>query len=152
MLAVGAARRILAELRAGRIDPTEAPGRGDPFPLGARLADRSDADLDGLFGAGFAAEVAALPPESWSGPIVSSYGLHLVWMHARVPERMPALESVRGRLIEYVYRARAEERVHAWLAERRARYDVRIEEARELGAPPAGQALALPRPPAVVGD
>jgi len=154
-LADGTARAILAALRSGRVDPAEAPRLGDAFPPGFRLSQRTDADLDAVFGPRFAAGVAELPLESWGGPIASSYGLHLVWVHARIPERMPSLDSVRGRLVEHVYHLRAEQRLRDWLAVRRTRYEIRIEEPRDRAARPVAipmEALSLPRPAAVVGD
>ena len=48
----------------------------------------------------FADEVARLEPGSWSGPVASPYGLHLVWVEAREPGAVPPLESVRGRVLE----------------------------------------------------
>jgi hypothetical protein len=134
--AAAAARHLLDELRAGRVDPADAPARGDPFPMGYRLAGRTDRDLDGLFGAGFASALAHVPPESWNGPILSSYGVHLVWVHSRVPGGLPALDSVRGRLVEHVRRERGARRLREWLAERRKGYDVTIEEPSEVAALP----------------
>src|SRR5206468_1918871 len=58
------AARLLGELRAAHVDPAEAPRRGDPFPLGFRLNQRTDAELDALLGAPFAGAVSGLPFES----------------------------------------------------------------------------------------
>ena len=47
------------------------------------------------FGAKFAAVLDTLRSGRWTGPVESGYGAHLVFLHARVPGRMPALEEVR---------------------------------------------------------
>jgi hypothetical protein len=70
---------------------------------------------------------------------------------------MPSLDSIRSRLVERVYHVRADQRLRDWLAERRRRYEVRIQEPRDPGAAPRPvaipmEALSLPRPSAVVGD
>jgi hypothetical protein len=151
------AARLLDRLRLEQVDPAAAPARGDPFPLGFRLRERTAADLDAVFGAGFGAAVAALPVEDWGGPIVSSYGLHLVWVHARVPERMPTVEASRRRLVERAYHLRGERRLREWLEAQRLRYEVRLEEPRDQTAATRAVAipledLALPRPAAIIGD
>jgi hypothetical protein len=155
--AEAAARGLLDALRTVQVDPADAPARGDPFPPGYRLMHRTDGDLDALFGAGFASAVARLPLESWQGPIRSSYGFHLVWVHARSPGGVPTLDAVRTRLVERLRHDRGERRLHEWLAERRKAYDVEVEDAgvpapamRAIAAPPA--AFAPPRPAVFVGD
>src|SRR5262249_4884420 len=75
----GAATATLAEqwgeqLRAGA-DPATL---GDPFLRGRELAAVSERDLAGILGNAFAAHVMQLPVGTWSAPIASSYGLHLV--------------------------------------------------------------------------
>jgi len=47
------------------------------------------------FGAGFAGQVETAPLGQWSGPIASSFGMHLVRVTARSPAVLPKLDSVR---------------------------------------------------------
>jgi hypothetical protein len=85
-----------------------ARGLGDGFSRGATIGPATAADLARVFGARFADAVAVLPAGQWSAPIASPYGLHLVWIEARLPAASPPYEAVRNQVL------------HAWLRERRA--------------------------------
>jgi len=146
-----AVARVLEDLRAGR----DAAG-GDAFALGRSFRERTDADLDGVFGSGFAAQVAELPLHVWAGPVKSSYGVHLVRVEERRAGSMPALASVRGRLQQRLYHERADARLRAWLQKQRTRYAVIVQDVRAGGdtriAALSPEALSLPPAAAIVGD
>jgi len=97
------ARELLTALRAERVDPDDAPARGDPFLLAARVPLRRAPDLAHQLGRGFADAVTALAPGAWSEPVESSYGLHLVWVHERRAAAFPRFEEVRAQ-VEDVWR------------------------------------------------
>ena len=119
------AQALLGTLRTERVDPAAAAGRGDAFIHGAQIAVAS-ADLDRIFGPGFADAVAAAPIARWSGPLRSSYGVHLVWVHAREPVRIPPLAEVRGRVLHRWLRERSAEREREAMATMRTRYVVEV--------------------------
>ena len=98
---------------------------GDPFVRGARLDALSAAELESIFGAAMAAEVARLPEGSWSAPLASPYGTHVVRVVGRSQARSARFEEVEGRVRQDFARARRDERFHQALAELRGRYDVR---------------------------
>jgi len=125
--AAGDALALLHEL--GGTDPEAARGCGDAFIRGAEV-DGTPADLERIFGPGFAAAVGAAPLRTWVGPVRSSYGLHLVWVHAREPGRTPALAEVRGRVVQRWLRARSERREREAMEEMRARYVVEVDGSR----------------------
>lgn len=107
--AAAGAAALLAAFRRDGTAPAEAVRHGDTCAAPPYLRSQSGADLDRRFGAGFAAAVAGAPAGAWSGPVLSAYGAHLVWVEARIPGARPPLDAVRGRLRE------------RWLAEERAR-------------------------------
>jgi hypothetical protein len=119
-----------AELEAAR---TAAAQGADPARLGqpSMLPQRADAaPLDLVardFGAGFAAELANLPTDTWAGPVRSGFGLHLVRVTTRTPSVVPPLDEVRAA----VAREWEHERRVASLAENydrlRGEYEVVIE-------------------------
>jgi peptidyl-prolyl cis-trans isomerase C len=157
--AAGDAQRLLAKLRRERIAPDQAPSLGDPFPVGYRLSHASDRDLQKTFGASFAAAIRDVKPAQWAGPIRSSYGEHLVWIEERFPARMPALESVRARLVEELREERGQERLRERIADLRKRYTVRVEQPgpvdlaiERAAAPSSAPELPLPRRQAFLGD
>ena len=57
--------------------------------------DSSHVRLLARFGESFANAVFALQPGGWSAPIASSYGMHLVWVMEKLPERVPPKCSAR---------------------------------------------------------
>ncbi|MGH7898696.1 MAG: peptidyl-prolyl cis-trans isomerase [Candidatus Binatia bacterium] len=151
------AARLLERLRADDVDPASARSLGDPFLLGSRVASASDRDLERKFGAAFAKALAGVAAGRWEGPVRSSYGAHLVWVHARRPSRMPTLDSVRTRVFERLREERGAERLRRRLAELRTRYAVRVEAPAEspvvtVSSPPPGSAVTLPRPRPFLGD
>jgi parvulin-like peptidyl-prolyl isomerase len=118
---------LLAELVARRVAPEAAVGRGDPFLLPAELPLSSVRALAGRLGPEFARSVLDVPLGRWAGPIASSYGLHLVWVHEREPGQTPPLAELR-RELRAAWLAEHERRaLHRALAELRRDFEVRIE-------------------------
>lgn len=118
--------QLLAKLQreGGRAD---APAEGDAFLLGHRFDALPARDVKSQFGEAFATALSALPPGRWRGPITSTYGLHLVFVHERVEGRAPALEEVRDavrREWSNAQRVEANERLYQELLKR---YTVTIE-------------------------
>ena len=99
---------------------------GDPFMLARTFADRTDAEIAGLFGTAFADAVSALPAGGWSGPVESTYGMHLVRVRGRSASRAPALDELRDRVVADLRRERRRERRRAAYRALREDYEVRL--------------------------
>jgi hypothetical protein len=113
---------LLAQLREG----SAAVGLGDPTLLPAELKRATPAEVARSFGAPFSEALAGAPEGAWSGPVASSFGLHLVRVAAREPGRRPALEEVRAAVTrEWAAAQRQEARAHFYET-LRARYEVEI--------------------------
>jgi len=119
------AAALLEELRRTGESSAAAATRGDAFIRGAELDD-PPAVLDRVLGPGFADAVAAAPLATWTGPVRSTYGLHLVWVHEREAARMPPLAAVRGRVVHAWLRERGEQRAEEMMRALHARYDVEV--------------------------
>ena len=91
------AAKALADLQAMPEGAT-MPLRGDPFILGPRLQGRTEAELTEAFGSELATALAEAPAGAWSGPLASSYGLHVVRVTRTEAARLPALAEVRDRV------------------------------------------------------
>jgi hypothetical protein len=98
------ATAVLARLNAGA-DPGEV-GRGSLFPQ--QLEAAPPQVVDGNFGRGFYAALAAAPEGRWSGPLESAYGQHLVKILARSDPGQPTLDAVRADVLEAWRREQAQ--------------------------------------------
>ena len=117
------ANELLRKLRAGG---SEALVEGDPTLLPRTMMKASESDVASVFGAGFAGDVLALAGDDWTGPVASSYGLHLVRVDERVPARMPELEQIRRQVEREYETAQRAEANQRFLQKMRERYEVEI--------------------------
>jgi hypothetical protein len=125
--AIAARAPAMKSALAGGARP-ESLGRGTLLPLRSKgmTLDRVAAE----FGGGFAGALAGLPEGRWEGPVLSTYGLHLVRIDSRTAARIPPLTQVRApveREWENERRVRARD---ARLSSLRERYEVVVEDAR----------------------
>ena len=121
------ARTVLARLRSRSTPLRTIDDLSDPFPLGLQLRFQSRNGIVRYFGADFAEQVFNLQPGTWAGPIASPFGLHLVWVHEKVPEQMPSLDMVWQQVAEEIQQERAAERFANGLQRLRRLYDIRVE-------------------------
>lgn len=139
------ARKLAAELRSG----TEPSRAGDPFVQGRAFSRRSEQEIASVFGASFAASLASLPQGTWSDPIRSSFGEHLVRVEERREGHVASLASVRERVREEWVRDQREQRRAGVTRALRARYRVEIEgpslPAAPVGSVDPGESLAKGR-------
>lgn len=118
---------VLADLLARSRTPRRAPERGDQFLLRYDFDLVSPEQVTREFGAQFAESLFELGT-GWQGPVLSGYGLHLVFVSEKVEGRIPKLEEVREKvLLDYtrMRTERAKEALYEGLAER---YEIEIDE------------------------
>jgi hypothetical protein len=119
------ARKLLESLHA---DPqTEAAAIGDSTLLPATLPLSGISAINQIFGADFGEAVDALEPHKWSGPVPSSFGLHLVRVSQREAARMPMLSDVRQAVLREWTNDRREQSEARRFAELLKRYQVTVE-------------------------
>lgn len=125
--------RLLPQLnKLGDSDAASDMGRSTQ--LDARMDLAPSTDIARAFGQRFAQSLATMPAGSWTGPIASDYGLHLVRVTERVEARAPTLDEVREIVKREWLRealAAANEKYYEGL---RARYAVRVEHPRVAAA------------------
>lgn len=114
-------------------DPVRGSAKlGDPFMLQRYYPERTEAEVAKLFGGEFATQVAALPEGEWHGPMLSGYGVHLVYVLDRQQFPEPALSEVRGR-VEEDFIADQRRRMHDEYVDRLIeKYDVVVEKPTSL--------------------
>lgn len=121
------ATALLARLNANGMDGMQAASLGDATMLPGELTNATMSEVARAFGRTFAIELEKATGEGWTGPIASSYGLHLVRVTAREPGRIPALPEVRALVEREWSAARRAEANQAFHAALRKRYEVSIE-------------------------
>lgn len=100
---------------------------GDPTILPSELPLTRQSAIGQVFGMAFAETLASAPPGIWTGPVKSSFGLHVVRVIESQPGGVAPLEQIRDRVAQAWTQERRRQAEEALLAERLKRYRVRIE-------------------------
>ncbi len=131
------AAALLEKLQAAGVPDAATLDAGDRLMVVNHYREASQMDVQRQLGSGFAQSVMQLEPGRWQGPVLSGYGVHLVYVYdfRRAP---PAVfEDVREAALE-TWQSEQQEKFNAdFYANLKARYDVVIEE------PPAGSVLDI---------
>jgi len=113
-------------------DPAQGAKKlGDPFMLQRYYPERNEAEISKLFGGEFAERVGELSEGVWHGPVLSGYGVHLVYVHGKQSFPQPSLAEVRERVLNDRTTAKRRELDDEYVARLREKYDVVIEDAEE---------------------
>ena len=110
--------------------------------LGHRFDSVDEGEVRRLFGTEFATALAAVPTGTWSGPVPSGYGVHLVLIERRDAGAVASLSAVRDQVRrewKYEQQQAANERYYDTL---RQRYDITVEQP-EVGKQGAAVAAEL---------
>jgi len=117
----------LAEsFRARAPDLDAAVKAGDAFYGGHHLPSLDAHQLAARFGADFAAAVEDLQAGSWSAPVRSSYGYHLVWVLERQAGRELPLDQVEAEIARKILKKRSEAALQERILALRERYAVEL--------------------------
>lgn len=85
----------LQKLKRGAVPSADVSSLGDSFLWQSYYRDMSANDISRTFGSAFGEDMLSLESGGWLGPLESSYGLHLVFIHERTEPRRPSLAEVR---------------------------------------------------------
>ena len=126
---------ILDEARAARDElaqldevPEDIGDRGDRFMLQNYYPDRTEIELRKLFGSGFVEQIVDLEPSRWHGPVLSGYGVHLVYLNGVVTPPQPPFEAIRATLVDEWSREQVERQSEQFLDRIVDRYTIVVEE------------------------
>lgn len=115
-------------------DPADgAKDLGDPFMLQSYYPERTEAEISKLFGGEFANSVAGLDEGVWHGPILSGYGVHVVYVHGAQTFPQPGMSEVHERVVQDWTAAKREELNAEYYTRLLEKYDVVVEEAPDGG-------------------
>jgi hypothetical protein len=125
------AKRLLHALDAAgpNADPARAGDR--LLLLEPRYENATQSEIARVFGAAFAAALVGQPTGTWSGPIKSGYGVHLVRVESVIQGGVPALADVRPLVEREWTNAKRQELSSAFYEKLRAKYQVTV---RKTGA------------------
>ncbi|MFC1695116.1 peptidyl-prolyl cis-trans isomerase [Pseudomonadota bacterium] len=122
------AAQILEQVRAAG-EPTEETSQlGDRFMLQNYFAAATELDIRRQLGSGFAEQVMKLEPGQWHGPVLSGYGVHLVYVYDFQEAAPPVLENVQDRVREDWLAMKRDEFNAEFLKSLKDRYEIIIEE------------------------
>ena len=109
--------------------PDDVGALGDRFMLQNYYPERTEVELRKLFGAGFVEQIVDLEPGYWHGPILSGYGVHLVFINGVVEPPQPDFADLRATLVDEWTREQVEEQSEQFLDRVMERYTIVVEEA-----------------------
>ena len=107
----------------------EDPGAlGDDFMLQNYYPEKDVVEIQKLFGSGFTESLVELSPGEWHGPVLSGYGVHLVYISSVSEPPAQVLADVRERVVQDWEMERGEELNDKFYASLREQYTIVIEE------------------------
>ena len=129
------ANEILELLRTG--DAQDVSEMGDPTMLPSRMPLAPFDQVERNFGGEFVSELSSTSVGEWSGPIRSTFGLHLVKIDERIEVRDPPLSEVIAAVKREWEAERRREIADERYDEMRQRYSVVLETPKFEGDSPA---------------
>ncbi len=87
----------------------------------------SPSEIARLFGADFAEALVKQPVGTWSGPVASGYGAHLVKVESLTPGGTPELDQVRSLVSREWSNAKRQEIARAFYEKLRAKYRISVQ-------------------------
>ena len=122
------AERVLKQVSAAG-EPTEDMAElSDRFMLQNYFASASELDVRRQMGSGFAEAVMKLEPGQWHGPVLSGFGVHLVYVYDLQKAPPPEFGTVQARVLEDWQAQKREEFNAEFLKSLKERYEIIVEE------------------------
>jgi len=121
------AEAIKATLIAEGEAVDDAGALGDDFMLQSYYPEKDQVEIQKLFGSGFTESLLELSPGQWNGPVLSGYGVHLVYVSNISEPPPPVFAEVRERVTQDWKVERGEELNEQFYASLRDQYTIVIE-------------------------
>jgi peptidyl-prolyl cis-trans isomerase C len=133
------AEKIKATLIAQGDAIDDAGALGDDFMLQNYYPEKDPIEIQKNFGSGFTESLVDLSPGQWHGPVLSGYGVHLVYVSNVSEPPAPVFAEVRERVTQDWKTDRGEELNEKFYANLRDQYTIVIETPEEGNAVAAVQ-------------
>jgi hypothetical protein len=135
------AANVLAQLEAAGEPGTASAQAGDRFMLQNHFEAATELDVRRQLGSGFTETIMTLEPGRWHGPVLSGYGVHLVYVNELIEAPAPVFEDVRSAVLQDWQKQQQEEFNAEFFASLKNRYEIVISQ------PPPGSVLEVPPDP-----
>ena len=106
----------------------DAGALGDDFMLQTYYPEKDRIEIQKQFGSGFTQSLLELSPGQWHGPVLSGYGVHLVYINSVTEPPPPVFATVRERVVQDWTTDKGEELNEKFYANLRDQYTIVIEE------------------------
>jgi len=140
------AAEALAQLQAAGVPTEESMQVGDGFMLQSDFVSVTATEAARQMGTGFVEAVVQLEPGSWHGPVLSGYGVHLVYVYSYEKSPPPVFEDVQAAVLENWQFEQREQFNVDFLENLKTRYEIVIDEI------PAERILLRPDETATVNE
>ena len=122
------ADEVLAQLQAAGVPDPATLEAGDVLMLQSYYQSVSALEVRKQLGSGFASAVMELEPGTWHGPVLSGYGVHLVYVFERLEAPPPALADVKPLVLEAWQTAQIESFNEDFYEGLESRYEIVIDD------------------------
>ena len=140
------AAKALVKLQAAGVPTKESMQVGDGFMLQSDFVSVTAQEAARQMGTGFVEAVVQLEPGSWHGPVLSGYGVHLVYVYNYEKSPPPVFEDVQAAVLENWQFEQREQFNADFLKNLKSRYEIVIDEI------PAERILLRPEETATVNE
>ena len=119
--------QINTALTALLAEPSAAPSWHQRSLLPAAITLTEASAVNRLFGNNFFEQIAQTPTDTWSGPVQSSYGIHLVRIGERIAGRLPSLAEITDTVLRDWKTANSQKLREKYYTKLRRQYVVNID-------------------------
>ncbi len=125
---LGDADEILAQLQAAGEPDAETIQVGDRLMLQNNFSSTTQLEIRRQLGSGFAEVVMELEPGQWHGPVLSGYGVHLVYVYEFVEAPLAVFADVQARVLDDWHAQKREQFNADFVKSLKSRYQIVIDE------------------------
>ena len=122
------AAEALVNLQAAGVPTEESMQVGDGFMLQSDFVSVTPTEAARQMGSGFVEAVVQLEPGSWHGPVLSGYGVHLVYMYDFQKSPPAVFEDVQAAVLENWQLEQREKFNADFIENLKTRYEIVIDE------------------------
>jgi len=140
------AAEALAQLQADGVPDAQSMQVGDQLMLQSDFISATETDVARQMGSGFAESVMKLDAGQWHGPVLSGYGVHLVYVFEHQVPPAAVLEEVRPLVLENWHIQQVDKFNAGFLESLKKQYEIVIDEI------PAERILASPDETSTVNE